>query len=126
MAALEDGGLERGDVLRGGGIIPVRELTAQGEDAVGDGAVELERGVAVEIGLQRELQLLELQLLLPNPADGVERAGVGIDGDDRLARPRPSPLRAAFAAACPDGPCSGSSSRTSQPVRLMLSSEELR
>lgn len=67
VAALEDGGLERGDVLRGGGIIPVRELTAQGEDAVGDGAVELERGVAVEIGLQRELQLLELQLLLPNP-----------------------------------------------------------
>ena len=51
----------------------------------------------------------------------------GVQGCRYLTDPYSTTL--AYRSICcsvPDGPCSGTSSRTSQPVRLMLSSEELR
>ena len=58
MAALEDGGLQLGRLARRIVVVAAGEGTADAQQALGDGAVQLQGGVGVQIGGQGKLQLL--------------------------------------------------------------------
>ena len=85
VIALQHGGLQRRQIAVGGGIVPGGQRLPQGQDVTGDGRVQLQRRVRVQIRGQGEFQLLELQLQRLDAADGLQGAGVGIDGGHRLS-----------------------------------------
>ena len=91
-AALDDGGLQLGQVAGGGGIVPAGEVLPQGYNVVGDGAVQLQGGVGVQIGGQGVFQLLQLQALGLDLGHGLQGPGAVIGGGDDLALAHLLPL----------------------------------
>ena len=78
VAALEDGSLQRGQILLCQGIVAAYKGLVQSQHGGGNGAVQLQRSVIVQIGVQRELELLLLQLQLLNLRNGVQRTGIAV------------------------------------------------
>ena len=91
-AALDNGGLQLGQVAGGGGIVPAGEILPQGHDFVGNGAVQLQGGVGVQIGGQGVFQLLQLQALGLDLGHGLQGPGAVIGGSDDLALSHLFPL----------------------------------
>ena len=91
-AALDDGGLQLGQVAGGGGIVPAGEVLPQGYDVVGDGAVQLQGGVGVQVGGQGVFQLLQLEPLGLDLGHGLQGPGAVIGGGDDLALAHLLPL----------------------------------
>ena len=90
VAALEHGGFHGGHLLGGGGIVAVRRGYVQAENAVGNIAVHLQGGVAVQKGAAGKLKLLQLQLRVLQLAHHLQSAlagvghGYGLAGVDLL------------------------------------------
>ena len=92
MAALEDGGLQLGRLVRRIAVVTAGEGTADVQQVLGDGAVQLQGGVGVQIGGQGELQLLQLQFLGLDLLHGVQRIAAAVYRGHRLALAHPFAL----------------------------------
>ena len=92
MVPLQHGGLQRRQVALRRGIVPGAQRLAQGQDVAGDGRIQLQRRIRVQIGRQGELQLLQLQFQRLDPADGLQSAVVAVHRGHRLAGGHPLSL----------------------------------
>jgi len=85
VVPLQHGGLQRRQIALRRGIVPGAQRLPQGQDVAGDGRIQLQRRIRVQIGRQGELQLLQLQLQRLDPADGLQSAVVAVHRGHRLA-----------------------------------------
>ena len=85
MVPFQHSGLQLGDVALRGGVVAAGEGLPQRQDVAGDGGVQLQRRIGVQIGGQRELQLLQLQLQRLDLAHGLQGPVVGVDTGQHLA-----------------------------------------
>ena len=92
MVPLEHGGLQRGNIALRGGVVAAGQRLPQRQDIAGDGGIQLQRRVRVQVGGQGELKLLELQLQRLDLADGLQSAVVGVDPGQHLSYADPLAL----------------------------------
>lgn len=117
-------GLQLGRPIRRIVVVAAGEGTADAQQALGDGAVQLQGGVGVQIGGQGELQLLQLQLLAFDLLHGVSASLPLYTVATVWPLPTRSPSLTSWRTV-PLSPERTSSSRTSQPLTSMMSSAEL-